>query len=60
MKKNQLVLDRPVDQWLDAATTMTGLHLADLTRPMLVESCQLPQPFLGDPRRPDHRRDRAA
>jgi PIN domain nuclease of toxin-antitoxin system len=49
IEKNQMVLDRPVDQWLDAATTMTGLHLADLTRPILVESCQLPQPFHGDP-----------
>jgi PIN domain nuclease of toxin-antitoxin system len=49
IEKNQLVLDRPFDHWLDAATTMTGLHLAELTRPILVESCQLPQPFHGDP-----------
>lgn len=49
IEKNQLVLDRPLDQWLDQATTMPGLHLAELTRPILVESCQLPQPFLGDP-----------
>jgi PIN domain nuclease of toxin-antitoxin system len=49
IEKNQLVLDRPLDQWLDAATMMTGLHLAELTRPILVESCQLPQPFHGDP-----------
>jgi PIN domain nuclease of toxin-antitoxin system len=47
--KKQLVLDRPLDQWLDEATTMTGLHLAELTRPILVESCQLPPPFDGDP-----------
>ena len=49
IEKKQLVLDRPLDQWLDVATTMPGLHLADLTRPILVESCALPQPFLGDP-----------
>ena len=49
IEKNQLVLDRPLDQWLDVATMMTGLHLAELTRPILVESCQLPQPFHGDP-----------
>ena len=49
IEKKQLVLDRALDQWLDVATTMPGLHLAELTRPILVESCQLPQPFPGDP-----------
>lgn len=49
IEKNQLVLDRPLDQWLDLAVTMPGLHLAELTRQVLVESCQLPQPFPGDP-----------
>ena len=49
LEKGQLALDRPLDQWLDLATTMRGLHLAELTRPILVESCRLPQPFLGDP-----------
>jgi PIN domain nuclease of toxin-antitoxin system len=49
VEKKQLVLDRPLDQWLDGATTVTGLHLAELTRPILVESCRLPQPFHGDP-----------
>ena len=49
IEKKQLVLDRPLDRWLDVATTMPGLQLADLTRPILVESCRLPQPFLGDP-----------
>ena len=49
IEKGQLVLDRPLDRWLDVATTMPGLHLAELTRPILVESCQLPQPFPGDP-----------
>lgn len=49
IEKNQLVLDRPLDRWLDLATMMPGLNLAELTRPILVESCQLPQPFLGDP-----------
>ncbi len=28
---------------------MPGLHVAELTRPILVDSCQLPQPFPGDP-----------
>ena len=49
IEKTQLILDRPLDQWLDVATAMPGLHLAELTRPILVESCQLPQPFPGDP-----------
>ena len=28
VEKKQLVLDRPLDHWLDIATTMPGLHLA--------------------------------
>ncbi len=49
VEKGQLVLDRPVDEWLDQATTQPGLQLAELTRPILVESCRLPPPFHGDP-----------
>ncbi len=49
VEKAQLVLDRPLDQWLDEATAQPGLHLAELTRPILVESCRLPEPFPGDP-----------
>ena len=49
VEKRQLVLDRPVDHWLDLATVQSGLHLAELTRPVLVESCRLPPPFPGDP-----------
>jgi PIN domain nuclease of toxin-antitoxin system len=49
VEKGQLVLDRPVGEWLDVATVRPGLHLAELARPILVESCRLPQPFPGDP-----------
>ena len=49
LEKGQLVLDRPLDQWLDLATTLPGLQLADVTRPILVDSCRLPPPFPGDP-----------
>ena len=49
VEKGQLVLDRPLDQWLDDATALPGLHLWDLTRPILIQSCQLPQAFHGDP-----------
>ena len=49
VEKRQLLLDRPLDQWLDQAVTPEGLGLWELTRPILVESCSLPQPFHGDP-----------
>lgn len=48
VEKGQLVLDRPLDDWLDLATARTGLHSVELTRPILIESCRLPQPFHGD------------
>ncbi|OFW38165.1 MAG: hypothetical protein A3J29_23425 [Acidobacteria bacterium RIFCSPLOWO2_12_FULL_67_14b] len=49
VEKGRLVLDRPLDDWLDAATDRPGLHQAELTRPILAESCRLPPPFHGDP-----------
>jgi PIN domain nuclease of toxin-antitoxin system len=49
VEKAQLVLDRPVDQWLDAALAWPRLHLVEMTRPILIESCKLPPPFHGDP-----------
>jgi PIN domain nuclease of toxin-antitoxin system len=49
VEKKQLILDRPLDQWLDEAVTRPGLGLRELTRPVLVQSCELPQPFHGDP-----------
>lgn len=49
VEKRQLVLDRPVRQWLDQATTITGLGLAELTPTILIDSCELPPPFHGDP-----------
>lgn len=49
VEKARLVLDRPLDQWLDDALAPEGLGMWELTRPVLVESCQLPQPFHGDP-----------
>jgi PIN domain nuclease of toxin-antitoxin system len=49
VEKAQLVFDRPVDQWLDDAVTAPGLSVWELTRPILVQSCGLPQPFHGDP-----------
>jgi PIN domain nuclease of toxin-antitoxin system len=49
VQKQQLDLDRPLREWLDAACTVPGLYLAELTRHLLIESCQLPRPFHGDP-----------
>ena len=49
VQKQQLVLDRPLDQWLDEALTTHGLGVWELTRPILVQSCDLPAPFHGDP-----------
>ena len=49
IEKGQLALDRPLDEWLDAALAVEGLQLAELTRPIAVDSCRLPQPFHGDP-----------
>lgn len=49
VQKGQLMLDRPLDDWLDQATTSPGLHIAELSRAVLVESCRLPGGFAGDP-----------
>jgi PIN domain nuclease of toxin-antitoxin system len=49
IEKGQLALDRPLDEWLDAALSAEGLQVAEITRPVLVDSCRLPQPFHGDP-----------
>ena len=49
VEKKQLILDRPLGQWLDEAVTRPGLGVRELTRPILVQSCELPQPFHGDP-----------
>ncbi|HWI17072.1 MAG TPA: type II toxin-antitoxin system VapC family toxin [Vicinamibacterales bacterium] len=49
VEKGQLALDRPLDEWLDTALEVDGLQLVDLTRAIVVDSCQLPQPFQGDP-----------
>jgi PIN domain nuclease of toxin-antitoxin system len=49
VQKQQLVFDRPLGQWLDQALTTDGLGVWELTRPILVHSCDLPPPFHGDP-----------
>jgi PIN domain nuclease of toxin-antitoxin system len=49
VEKQQLILDRPLDQWLDEAVSLDGLGVWELPRPLLVHSCELPQPFHGDP-----------
>jgi PIN domain nuclease of toxin-antitoxin system len=49
IETQQLVLDRPTDQWLDDALAIQGLGVWEITRPILLHSCGLPQPFHGDP-----------
>lgn len=49
VEKKKLVLDRPLRQWIDEATTVQGLWLAEITPSILIDSCELPQPFHGDP-----------
>jgi len=49
VEKGQLALDRPLDDWLEAALSVEGLQVAELTRPVMMDSCRLPQPFHGDP-----------
>ena len=49
VEKRQLVLDRPVEHWIDVAVARPGLQLVELTRPILIEACRLPGPFHGDP-----------
>jgi len=49
VEKGQLTLDRPIERWLDEAISPQGVGVWEMTRPILVESCALPQPFHGDP-----------
>lgn len=49
VEKKQLVLDRPLRQWMEQATSVPGLFLAELSTAILLDSCELPQPFHGDP-----------
>jgi PIN domain nuclease of toxin-antitoxin system len=49
VENQQLVLDRPLDRWLDEAVSLRGMSVWELTRPILVDSCALPGPFHGDP-----------
>ena len=49
IEKGQLAFDRPLDRWLDEAISTNGLGVWEMTRPILVESCALPQPFHDDP-----------
>lgn len=49
VEKRQIVLDRPLREWMNEALGISGLGLIELTPAILMESCELPQPFHGDP-----------
>lgn len=48
-EKGQLVFDRPLREVIEQALAQPGLEVAEITRPILLESCTLPGPFHGDP-----------
>ncbi len=48
-EKQQLVFDRPAREWIDQALNVAGLALVELTPAILIDSCELPKPFHGDP-----------
>ena len=47
--KGKLELHSPVDAWIRNALATPGLAVAPLTPEIAGESCNLPQPFHGDP-----------
>ena len=49
VEKQQLVFDRPLRQWIESAVELPGLRIVELTSDILIDSCELPQPFHGDP-----------
>lgn len=49
VEREQLILDRDLNDWLDLALAPNALQLVEMDRGVLVDSCRLPQPFHGDP-----------
>jgi PIN domain nuclease of toxin-antitoxin system len=49
VEKGHWMLDRPLRSWLHQAMSETGLYVAELTTEILLDSCELPKPFHGDP-----------
>ncbi|MEO7273946.1 MAG: type II toxin-antitoxin system VapC family toxin [Vicinamibacterales bacterium] len=55
-EKQQLVFDRSTRDWIAQALDVPGLRLVEPTPAILLDSCELPQPFHGDPADQIHRR----
>ena len=49
VEKGALALDRPLKQWVEDALSRPGVYVAELSSAILIESCELPGPFHGDP-----------
>jgi PIN domain nuclease of toxin-antitoxin system len=49
VEKGKLVLDRPVERWIEEALAYPGVQLIGLTPRLVVASTQLPPPSLRDP-----------
>jgi len=47
--RKRLVVDRPAQEWIDAALAYPGVRLVELTPRIAVESTQLPGEFHRDP-----------
>lgn len=47
--KGRIKLSLPCDVWVQQALAIPGLIIAPLTPEIAIESCNLPQPFHGDP-----------
>lgn len=45
----KLQFDRPVNEWLEQATTLDFVRIIDLTLPIVPDSTRLPAPFHRDP-----------
>lgn len=49
VSKHKLILSLPVLDWIKQAIRSTRCELIDLSTDIAVESCQLPDGFIGDP-----------
>jgi PIN domain nuclease of toxin-antitoxin system len=47
--RRRIALDRPVEQWVDAALALPDIQLAPLVPAIAIRSTQLPGPFHPDP-----------
>lgn len=49
VENNRLQLPTSLEEWLDTALAYPGIHLIDLTLPIIIDSTRLPGDFHRDP-----------